>query len=261
LSAAPLKALFNREIPAWSYFLFVQNFIMAHRQTFGAHWIATTWSLAIEEQFYLLLPLFIRNLSARGITWIALAAILGAPAVRLIFSASGNPYMGPYTLLPCRADSLAFGVLAALVCRNADARKWLAAHRKYLYGALLLSAGGFASLAHYEKLLYNVGLTWIDAFYAVLLLLAVVNPGRMEAGFRIPVLMKLGTVSYAVYIFHLGINELAHFAISGKDTSLADGSSVLITLGSLIVVISLSALSWRLFENPLIRHAHRAYRY
>src|ERR1700686_2947084 len=105
---------------------------MAHRQTFGAHWVATTWSLAIEEQFYLLLPLLIRNLSARGIARIALAAILGAPAVRLILSASGNPYVGPYTLLPCRADSLGFGVLAALVCRDADAWEWLATHRKYL---------------------------------------------------------------------------------------------------------------------------------
>ncbi|MGD1093865.1 MAG: acyltransferase [Bryobacteraceae bacterium] len=182
LSAAPLKALFNRDIPAWSYALFVQNFIMAHRQTFGAHWIA----LAIEEQFYLLLPVLIRNLDVRGITWMALAAILGAPAVRLILSASGNPYVGPYTLLPCRADSLGFGVLAALACRNANAWAWLAAHRKYLYGALLLLGCGLASLAHYEKLLYNFGLTWIDAFYAVLLMLAVVNPGRMEACFRAP---------------------------------------------------------------------------
>jgi peptidoglycan/LPS O-acetylase OafA/YrhL len=73
--------------------------------------------------------------------------------------------------------------------------------------------------------------------------------------------MKLGTVSYAVYIFHLGINELVHFAVLGKDASLIDGSSVLVTLGSLVAVISLSALTWRRLEKPLIRHAHVAYRY
>ncbi len=80
--------------------------------------------------------------------------------------------------------------------------------------------------------------------------------------------MKLGTVSYAVYIFHLGINQLFHFAVFGKDAavfgkdpSLIDGPSVLVTLGSLVAVISLAALTWRLFEEPLIRHAHAAYRH
>jgi peptidoglycan/LPS O-acetylase OafA/YrhL len=260
-SAGPLGAIFNHDVPAWSYPLFIQNVIMAHRQTFGASWIATTWSLCIEEQFYLLFPLFVQRLSWRGIAWVAFAAILGAPVVRLILWADGNPYVGPYTLLPCRADSLGFGVLAALICRNENAWTWLAAHRRHLYWALLILACGFASLAHYEGLLYNVGLTWIDAFYAVLLLLVVVNPGTIESCFRNQALMKLGTVSYAVYIFHLGINELLHLAIFGKAASVVDWSSLGVTLASFVTVMLLSAFTWRVIEKPLIRYAHAAYSY
>jgi peptidoglycan/LPS O-acetylase OafA/YrhL len=260
-SAGPLRAIFNRDVPAWSYPLFVQNIIMAHRQTFGPSWIATTWSLAIEEQFYLVLPLLVRNLSGRRIAGIALVAISTAPVVRLVLSASGNPYVGPYTLLPCRADALGFGVLAALACRNKDAWLWLSTHRKHLYMALLSLGCAVAKLAHFDWLLYNIGLTCIDAFYAVLLLLAVVNPGRLESGFRNEVLVKVGTVSYAIYIFHLGINELIHFAVYGREARIVDWSSAFVTLASFAVVILLSALSWGLLEKPLIRHAHSAHRY
>jgi peptidoglycan/LPS O-acetylase OafA/YrhL len=234
---------------------------MAHRQTFGASWIATTWSLAIEEQFYLLLPLLVRNLSGPGITAIALVAILSAPVIRTVLWVSGNPYVGPYTLLPCRADALGFGVLAALICRNQGAWLWLSAHRKFLYVGLLSLGCAVASLAHFDWLLYNIGLTGIDAFYAALLLLAVVNPGRIESGFRNQILVKIGTVSYAIYIFHLGINELVHFAVFRREARIVDWPSLFVTLASFAVVILLSALSWGLLEKPLIRRAHSVCRY
>jgi peptidoglycan/LPS O-acetylase OafA/YrhL len=127
--------------------------------------------------------------------------------------------------------------------------------------ALLLPGCAVASLAHFDWLLYNVGLTCIDAFYAVLLLLAVVNPGRLESGFRNEVLVKVGTVSYAIYIFHLGTNQLIHFAVYGREARIVDWSSAFVTLASFAVVILLSALSWGLLEKPLIRHAHSAHRY
>jgi peptidoglycan/LPS O-acetylase OafA/YrhL len=260
-SAGPLRAIFNHDVPTWSYPLFVQNIIMAHRQTFGASWTAATWSLAIEEQFYLLLPLLVRTLSGPGIMAIALVAISSAPVIRTVLWVSGNPYVGRYTLLPCRADALGFGVLAALICRNPGAWLWLSAHRNFLYAALLSLGCAVASLAHFDWLLYNIGLTCIDAFYAALLLLAVVSPGRMESGFRNQVLVKIGTVSYAIYIFHLGINELIHFAVFGREARIVDWSSLFVTLASFAVVILLSALSWGLLEKPLIRHAHSVYRY
>lgn len=117
-------------------------------------------------------------------------------------------------------------------------------------------------LLKYQRLLYVGGITWIAAFYAVLLLLTVVNPGRIETFcFRNHLLVKLGTVAYAVYIFHVGINGLLHFAIFGRTPSISDWSSLSVTLLSLVTVILLAALSWRVLEKPLIRRAHAMYRY
>ena len=42
--------------PIWSYFVFAQNFFMAASDGIGAHWLAPTWTLAVEEHFYLLVP-------------------------------------------------------------------------------------------------------------------------------------------------------------------------------------------------------------
>jgi peptidoglycan/LPS O-acetylase OafA/YrhL len=261
-SAGALRAIFNRDLPVWSYPLFLQNFSMVSRTTFGPAWMAVTWSLAVEEQFYLLLPLLVRNLSYRAITILAVASILGAPVVRLVLWFAGNIYMGPYTLLPCRADALGFGVLVALACRNKEVWEWIVSRRKHLYLAFLLLGCGVVFLLKYQRHLYTIGLTWIAAFYASLLLLTVVNPGRVEINcFRSQTLVKLGTIAYAVYLFHQGVNYLLHFAIFGKTPSISNWSSLFVTLLSLITAIMLAALSWPLLEKPLIRHSHAAYRY
>jgi peptidoglycan/LPS O-acetylase OafA/YrhL len=261
-SANTLREIFNRDIPVWPYPLFLQNFSMASQATLGPTWMSVTWSLAVEEQFYLLLPLIVRHLNYRGITILATTSILVAPVVRLILWFSGNVYVGPYTLLPCRMDALGFGVLVALACRNKAAWEWLASRRRHLYFAFLLLGCGVVFMHKYQRHLFTFGLTWIAAFYAVLLLLTVVNPGRLETScFRSQFLVKLGTLAYAVYIFHQGTNALLHFAIFGGRSNVSNWSSLFVTLLSLVAVMLLAALSWRLLEKPLIRHAHEVYRY
>jgi peptidoglycan/LPS O-acetylase OafA/YrhL len=193
---------------------------------------------------------------------IVVASILGAPIIRVGLSLFGNPIMGPYTLLPSRADSLGVGVLIALACRNKKIWEWLAAHRQPLYVGFLLLGFGIAYLTKYDQYLYTVGISWIAAFYACLLLLVVVNPGKIESAiFGGQFLMKLGTISYAVYIFHQGINRVLHFAILGETSNIDSWSSLSIRLLSLITVLLLATLSWKLFEKPLIRRAHAIYRF
>jgi peptidoglycan/LPS O-acetylase OafA/YrhL len=258
----PLRELFNRELPLWSYPVFLQNFGMAWRSTFGPLWIGVTWSLAIEEQFYLLLPMLVRNLSTRGLVWLAAAAIVGAPVLRLVLSLFGADLYALYTLLPCRADSLGLGVLVALACRNRTAWEWMGAHRRHLAWAFPVLGFGVALLIKYPRFVYTFGLTWIAAFYASLLLLILINPGPAEKGFfRSRIMVYLGTVAYAVYICHLGINALFHIAIFGRLPVVDGWLPLAVTMLSLVSVMLVSALSWRFLERPLIRHAHAAYRY
>jgi peptidoglycan/LPS O-acetylase OafA/YrhL len=58
---------------------------MAGAGIFGANFLGITWSLAIEEQFYLLLPMVIRFLSPRRLLPILIALITATPFIRLAF--------------------------------------------------------------------------------------------------------------------------------------------------------------------------------
>ena len=235
---------------------------MSSHQSFGPQWLAVTWSLAVEEQFYLLLPLLMHRLSYRTVTRVAVAAIVVAPVIRWILAHSGNGYFKPYILLPCRADALGFGVIIAIACRNRKAWMWLVSHRIHLCGAFLVLGCGVAFFTLRQRYVYTFGLTWIAAFYASLLLLAVVNPGKVETFiFRSRMLTKLGTVAYAVYLLHQGINALFHLAAFGGEPKIVGLSSLGVTLLSLGTVLLLAAISWKLLEKPLIRHAHLTYQY
>ena len=265
-STGPVHSLFNRDLPWWSYFLFLQNFFMSAHRDFGPQWLRITWSLAVEEQFYLLLPWFVRNLRGRALIIVTAAAILGAPVFRFCLWLSGNDYYGPYTLLLSRADGLGMGVLIAMACRNERAWNWLAARRRYLYLALLLFGCGaaFLYLRHYVegRPFYVFGISWVAAFYATLLALAVVNPGRIVMLiFGNSLLKRLGTVAYAVYIFHEGVHRLLYLVFFGTEPDIRDWPSLGVTLLSLAIVMLLAALSWRVLEHPLIRRAHAKYRY
>jgi peptidoglycan/LPS O-acetylase OafA/YrhL len=57
----------DHAFPIWSYFTFTQNFFMAGMSGIGAHWLSPTWTLAVEEHFYLIVPFLFS--SFRGAGW------------------------------------------------------------------------------------------------------------------------------------------------------------------------------------------------
>ena len=218
-----------------------------------------TWSLALEEQFYLLIPLVIRRLSHSNLIKFTIGVILIAPALRMMLTHLGVTAYAGYTLLPCRGDSLGLGLLVAIACRNENAWRWLSAHRKLVFVAFLIL--GFGLLVWTVRDV-QLGYTWTAAFYACLLLLVVVKPGRIERGvFRNAVLLKFGTIAYGVYLFHSGVLHLYHYAVFGTDPSVQNWSTLFVTIVSLLTVVALAELSWRFFEKPLIIRAHLRYQY
>src|SRR5216684_4285326 len=66
-------------LPWYSYWTFTQNLWMTHAASLGANALAITWSLSIEEQFYLSLPILVRLLSGRWLLACVLIGICAAP--------------------------------------------------------------------------------------------------------------------------------------------------------------------------------------
>jgi peptidoglycan/LPS O-acetylase OafA/YrhL len=103
-----------RSSPWWAYPLFLQNFLVPV-PTAANGLLGVTWSLAIEEQFYLVWPLVVRFCSEAGLRNIAIAVICCSPVLRLFLSLHG---VNIYSNTVCRLDGLMAGALLALVLRS-----------------------------------------------------------------------------------------------------------------------------------------------
>ena len=104
--------LFALAWPAWTYWTFTKNFYM-HEMGFGPQWLSVTWSLAIEEQFYLVIPWLVRWLRPRNLVVLFALGLVTAPAWREFL-----PSLGGYLLPFARADAICLGGLIAVAYRD-----------------------------------------------------------------------------------------------------------------------------------------------
>lgn len=255
---APLHWLFDKSLPEWSYLTFTQNVEMARCGEFGANWLAITWSLAVEEQFYLVLPLLVRFVPPRLLAPVLIGLIALAPVLRCTVLKG----FASYVTMPCRADALLLGVLCAVALRHPATRPWLEAHRRHLYGMAGVLALGLGALtlrqdAPTSTVMRSVGLTWVALFYTVLLLIAVTEKhGPVAKLVRLAPLRQLGLMAFGVYLLHQAVNGLLHAWLRGELPVIRDAAGLGVTLVSLVITLALAWLSWTFFEKPFVNFGH-----
>jgi peptidoglycan/LPS O-acetylase OafA/YrhL len=254
--------VFAPRYPNWAYVFFVQNFFVAQTEVFGPLWLVAVWSLAVEEQFYLVAPLLVRFLPVQKLPRLILCVLVAVPIFRL-FMYMCHPTVFVYVLLPCRMDTLLLGVLCACWIRDEPMRQWLGKNRRLLYlafGILLvatawLSQPGISSRTSFEMV--SFGYSLLGLLYACLLLIVVTAKESFLAGFmRIPFLCYLGVIAYGVFMIHLAVAGLAHGLILGKNTSINNLSDGVVTLAAFSATVLLATASWRFFEKPMIDWGH-----
>ena len=101
----------------WYLYLFLMNILVAW-QLPEPKPFEVLWSLAVEEQFYLVWPFVIFFLSETAIAWTAGALVVLAPLLRWYFTPFFWSHWAVYALMPFRMDLLAAGALLALIWRR-----------------------------------------------------------------------------------------------------------------------------------------------
>jgi peptidoglycan/LPS O-acetylase OafA/YrhL len=213
-----------------------------------------TWSLSIEEQYYLLWPVVLAAVLARGrraalVRWLALATVLVVVSRVLIWETSHAGWL--FYATTSRADGLLLGTLLAVVLtrvpagrllagRWSEAAAWLGLAGLAVCVAVLQPFGG----ATYAGGLFVVGLCTLLVVHHV----AVSDSGLLVRLLSLRPLVVVGTVSYGIYLFHFPVFQAVQHAHPPW-------------LVQHVLELSLTALltvaSYLLVERPALRLKHR----
>ena len=256
--------LFDGPLPIWAYATYLQNFVMASSASLGSNWMGPTWSLAIEEQFYVVLPLAVRLLPPVTLRKLLTILVFSAPVLRgALFLWYPSGALAAYVLLPGRWDALFLGVLGAFAVRQPEARAWLITHRGRIRGAVVGGVVVTTWLLVNGQGVYSIGMTFyghtvLAVMCLGLLLLASLGPGGFTRRlFSHPLLVWIGTISYGIYIVHQPMLGFAHAWLREQRPRIADSADAWITLVALLLTFAVATASWRFFERPIVQYGRR----
>lgn len=238
-----------------SYLVFWQNFAWPSPMFYGE-----SWSLAIEEIFYLVAPLFVllARRHARGFLHPVTLIVLGIAVftlIRIAFVLHGNPSWdeGVRKVTLVRFDAIAYGVVAVLLFRRHRPGLKAAGFVAALgLGGIALSAWAYLELPRdtsffARTLLFNL----ISISFAALLPLGALWQSSGLPRFIDVSVRKLALWSYALYVSHLALLRVLVSIFGWKGTTPLECLAQAVAFGAM--AIALAALVHRVYEGPLLR--------
>jgi len=211
------------------------------------------WSLAIEEQFYLLFPLVAAGLLAlgRGSRRLFAGALVVATAASIWYSfvVAGRSIDAAYYNTFTRASELLIGSLLALAVAHPGVRRWLKSRpaRSVIalasVAALALCGWAWYAARQTDLWLYRGGLP-LYALLTATVIVGVVEPGPLKTAFSNPTLRWLGRISYGVYLYHWPI----FLWLTPARTGLSEWPLFLLRMA---VTLAAAEISYRLIEQPV----------
>ena len=233
--------------PLW-YITYLANWHMGGEMM--NPFLAHLWSLAVEEQFYLVWPFVVMLVPNSRLAWFCGVVAVVALLLRLsLFGHVAEIYL--YILTPSRMDALAAGAFIATAIRNEQmARavnrvKWPVAVFCILCWLLTIN----------NQLENTLSYSPAAVFFAIIVFWAASSsPTLLTAS----PLRFLGKYSYGLYIYHV----LPRNALLWQSQHLLPGSlyKIVFPLATFAVTLALAMLSWRFLESPFLRLKDRYFR-
>jgi peptidoglycan/LPS O-acetylase OafA/YrhL len=235
---------------AWAA-LYIYNFLVVSRSGFGP--VGHLWTLAVEEQFYVLWSLVVLFLPRRALIPSAVTLIAVGPLYRLALCLIGASNF-PQVLLPGAIDGLALGALLSLTAAQPDGLVWRLAASPWTF---VIGLGGVAALLLLfgpqdwpRRVLYGSFVNGA-ALYAV----AVGSQARRRWAtdwLAWAPLRHVGQISYGLYVYHYFLPQIA----KAYFPALQAASPALRAAAYLAATFAVAELSWRLIERPVRRWRH-----
>jgi peptidoglycan/LPS O-acetylase OafA/YrhL len=274
-----LAALSGRLLAGYGY---VINFYALTAGYFPSRYTDHLWSLAVEEQFYLVWPLLIALVPASRRTAMALAIILAGPLLRLALVAWGGvfspmlPTAGTcgfcavYVFPTSHLDAFACGALLNFIAFRP--RPWHLAALVAFALACGLAANGLSPSLHFAEpprltlgwplfmpaaWQYLWGYSLINAVSFVLLALVLHHDGVRRA-FSARPLSWIGVRSYSVYLLHFPLLAIMLPLLHAFQVRLGDAAGALaFQLPFAAAAIAAAGLSYRFVELPFLNLRNR----
>jgi peptidoglycan/LPS O-acetylase OafA/YrhL len=256
LVGGPFASMREDQVWFWTY---TANLLFAWQGDWpaaGGH----VWSLAIEEQFYLLWPIVVWLCAPRKLIVVCATMVFGALAMRIAMVSCGASPVSVYTFTPCRLDTLAIGSLVAIAMRDPRGSELLQRYTPRVFGLAVAAVTGIivaTSGFRYETpVVTTAGISLIAIAFAALLVF-LVRPQPVEwltALLQGRVLQWFGRISYGLYLYHWFI----YAAIRSSDTDFIFGeksirSSVMRAIVYYISSVLVAYVSCRFIEKPILK--------
>jgi peptidoglycan/LPS O-acetylase OafA/YrhL len=262
-----LHALTYLSLPEGYYAIFSQNIVMALTKTSGNNILGVTWSLAIEEQFYLVFPFLVFLFPRRWLVAAAVAVVVATPIIRSLVVLHINWHAG-YLFTIARMDALMLGVLLAAIVRHVPTLDIARRRQSWLnWLALILVLlqladfwGTFAERWMYSQDNGNITYLVLICIQYPLINLAMaclmLNIFTRESGpfrwiLRAKSLMAIGMISYGAYMYHQVVNYALWRWLFNSEPSHSGWYSAYVPALVLAITAVISWFSLRFFEMPI----------
>lgn len=256
-----LNSVVEKQAWFWAY---GANWLFALEGGFNRTACGYFWSLAVEEQFYVLWPLVVWKLSEARLRMVCVGMLLGSAALRLALAAWGIPAGSLYTITFTHLDAVAAGTIMCMIARDPRARaaamRWSTSVLVAMFAALALVRWHDASLKFWEPAMVRYGYTLIAVTGAMLLVkahfVAQQSWFRRWLGSRFMVLT--GRYSYALYLVHVPVGvvcgKIAAEWLSAAPSSAAYDLRFFVQFIAASTVSWLMAMvSWHLLERHILK--------